>query len=400
MLSRSLLLLAFALPFVFSLGGGFGKLVATAFLREAEPIQNLIIGEINFYQKDSESPVTVVAFAAANDDWFVANDFYGIHVHEYGDITARDASLIGGHYVGLGIDQHHCPPELFRHGGDLGNFRVNNLHQINQWKQVDLLQCFNDTGSIIGRSIAITALEDPCMPVSSFGPIAAFGVIGIARKAKNVNVVPPVGSNILPSALAAYLTGSKLCFECYGFAYLWTGSGGELNFLARAVVPNSVAKANGFVLHQSGDITTKTGALMGSHFQNTNDSSHAIPPFDGHAGDLGNNQFYTTLGEDFIQIWTQKIVTTFSIEEAIGRSLAVYENYDHGSNCKNGALGGKLLFGVFGLPNPQNVFPSVPADRIVVPPLDYSDCNNLSAGNALVVSLSVLLSAMGYLLLQ
>lgn len=48
--------------------------------------------------------------------------FHGVHIHETGDCSARDASSAGGHYDPDG-NPHGLPP-LERHLGDLGNIGV------------------------------------------------------------------------------------------------------------------------------------------------------------------------------------------------------------------------------------------------------------------------------------
>jgi superoxide dismutase, Cu-Zn family len=48
---------------------------------------------------------------------------HGIHVHEKGDCSARDASSAGPHYNPTGA-RHGGPSTLERHGGDLGNITV------------------------------------------------------------------------------------------------------------------------------------------------------------------------------------------------------------------------------------------------------------------------------------
>lgn len=109
------------------------------------------------------------------------NSKHGIHIHQYGDISAPDGTAEGGHY-NPDNNPHACPPEKKRHMGDLGNIEADaNGHAM--YKRVDHYVKLEGRHSIIGHGMIIHAGEDDCtsQPTGAAGARVAQGVIGIAN---------------------------------------------------------------------------------------------------------------------------------------------------------------------------------------------------------------------------
>jgi Cu-Zn family superoxide dismutase len=107
---------------------------------------------------------------------------HGFHIHEWGDCSADDATLAGGHFNPDG-KPHAGPNDKNRHVGDLGNLEANE-DGIAHYQRVDNLLAFSGKHSIIGRSVIIHAGADDLnsQPSGSAGARVACGVIGITGK--------------------------------------------------------------------------------------------------------------------------------------------------------------------------------------------------------------------------
>ncbi len=105
---------------------------------------------------------------------------HGIHVHEFGDISAEDASSAGGHYNPKDV-KHSLVDSSERHLGDLGNLQADaqgnaslNLSLSNR------LLCHKK--SVIGRAVIIHEKEDDGgQPTGNAGARIGAGVIGVAK---------------------------------------------------------------------------------------------------------------------------------------------------------------------------------------------------------------------------
>jgi Cu-Zn family superoxide dismutase len=107
---------------------------------------------------------------------------HGIHIHEFGDCSAPDATTAGGHF---NPDQkpHGAPTDQDRHVGDLGNLTAN-AEGVAHFEWLDPLLSFSGPHSILGRAVIIREKEDDLksQPAGEAGERLACGVIGIAQK--------------------------------------------------------------------------------------------------------------------------------------------------------------------------------------------------------------------------
>jgi superoxide dismutase, Cu-Zn family len=109
------------------------------------------------------------------------NSKHGIHIHEFGDCTAPDASSAGGHFNPFN-EQHGPQDAEVRHAGDFGNLESDGGGRA-KIDFVDYKISFHGTGSIIGKAVIVHTGEDDLtsQPTGESGARAACGIIGIAR---------------------------------------------------------------------------------------------------------------------------------------------------------------------------------------------------------------------------
>lgn len=103
---------------------------------------------------------------------------HGFHIHEYGDLRARDGKSAGGHYSPEG-HPHGGPEDQKHHAGDLGNITANK----DGVAKVDIIAKDLKLHFLIGRSIVVHAGMDDLssQPSGDAGPRASLGVIGFAN---------------------------------------------------------------------------------------------------------------------------------------------------------------------------------------------------------------------------
>ncbi len=131
---------------------------------------NKVSGEIRFITIDKG--VRVVA--QIKD---LSPGYHGIHIHEFGDCSAPDASSAGGHFNPEG-NIHAGPEDLPRHIGDLGNVFADR-HGNAYYDRVDFSLSLSGSESIIGKSVIIHEKRDDYVsqPTGNAGPRIACGVI-------------------------------------------------------------------------------------------------------------------------------------------------------------------------------------------------------------------------------
>lgn len=107
---------------------------------------------------------------------------HGLHIHEYGDCTAADATSAGGHYAPYG-NPHGAPWSSERHMGDLGNI-VADEDGVAAMERVDEVLRLSGPHSIVGRAVVVHAGADDygTQPSGAAGPRVACGVIGLAER--------------------------------------------------------------------------------------------------------------------------------------------------------------------------------------------------------------------------
>ncbi len=139
-----------------------------------------------------ESEVRGVArFVATEDgvrvtvraDGLMPGQQHGMHIHEFGDCTAEDATSAGDHFDP--DDRPHGPPdapEPQRHVGDLGNLQADEEGR-GRYDRVDEVLALEGAHDIVGRSVIVHEGRDDLetQPTGDAGARLACGVIGVAE---------------------------------------------------------------------------------------------------------------------------------------------------------------------------------------------------------------------------
>ncbi len=102
---------------------------------------------------------------------------HGIHVHEFGDCSAPDASSAGEHFNPTN-DDHGAPDDSVRHVGDFGNLEAGQDSTAN-YSHVDSLITLSGMNSIVGKAVVVHAGADDLesQPSGDSGARVACGVI-------------------------------------------------------------------------------------------------------------------------------------------------------------------------------------------------------------------------------
>lgn len=129
-----------------------------------------------------------VRFIEAGDGVMVIARFQGLepgsthalHVHEYGDITAEDASSAGAHY-NPDDHPHALPTTKSRHAGDLGNVVADEDGTVEHVITVQNLSVAGLENPVIGRAVVLHAGPDTGRGTAGeAGQRIASGVIGVS----------------------------------------------------------------------------------------------------------------------------------------------------------------------------------------------------------------------------
>jgi len=135
---------------------------------EGSPVR----GMVTFVRKGGATLVN------ANITGFKPNSTHGMHIHENGDCSARDASSAGAHFNPTSAE-HGAPTAAKHHGGDLGNVTADSKGQV--YTSFEITDGAFGTGpdSIIGRALVVHADKDDLtsQPGGNAGARAACGVI-------------------------------------------------------------------------------------------------------------------------------------------------------------------------------------------------------------------------------
>jgi len=106
---------------------------------------------------------------------------HAIHVHEYGDCSALDATSAGGHYNPEGFP-HALPPTPQRHAGDLGNLEADADGNAHYELTVHNASVDGTKNPVLGRGVIVHEKpDDGGQPTGNAGGRVACGVIGIAK---------------------------------------------------------------------------------------------------------------------------------------------------------------------------------------------------------------------------
>jgi Cu-Zn family superoxide dismutase len=133
---------------------------------------NSVHGVVTFVRANGAALVNV------NMTGFKPNSVHGIHVHESGDCTARNASSAGGHFDPAS-SQHGGPSGQRRHGGDLGNVVADSNGEIYATFPVEGFDFGSGPASIIGRGVVVHVDRDDLIsqPAGNSGTRIACGLI-------------------------------------------------------------------------------------------------------------------------------------------------------------------------------------------------------------------------------
>jgi len=136
--------------------------------------ESQVSGEIEFRKNGDEVRVT-------GEVRGLAPGKHGFHVHQYGDLTDREAGKSAGDHYNPTGKPHARPEERPRHVGDLGNI-VANEEGVATIEITDPVIRLNGAHSIIGRGLVVHAGADEfTQPSGDAGGRVALGVIGIAE---------------------------------------------------------------------------------------------------------------------------------------------------------------------------------------------------------------------------
>jgi len=129
------------------------------------------------FSETADGKVKVVA----DLEGLTPNQKHGIHVHEFGDCTAADATSAGGHYNPAGT-AHALPPTKPRHAGDLGNLQADANGKAHFEMTADTISIAGGQHPIIGRGLIVHEKADTgAQPSGDAGSRFGCGVIGIAN---------------------------------------------------------------------------------------------------------------------------------------------------------------------------------------------------------------------------
>lgn len=117
----------------------------------------------------------------ANVEGLEPGQKHAIHIHQYGDCTAPDATSAGGHYNPEG-HAHGLPATEQRHAGDLGNLEADQNGKAHYELVVKNISIAGHHNPILGRAVIVHAKADTGgQPTGNAGSRIACGVIGIAN---------------------------------------------------------------------------------------------------------------------------------------------------------------------------------------------------------------------------
>jgi Cu-Zn family superoxide dismutase len=208
-------------------GGGNTFTSAVCIVAPSGPTSQNVNGWVRFDQATAAGPTTVTAMITG----FTKDSIHGLHIHQWGDMSALDSTSAGPHYTGVTYDatQTHSIPTsgLAKHVGDLGNIYHYDANGVAYFKGTfDNFGLYGSTNNIIGRAIIVHANPDDCtQPYGNAGARSGVCVIGPANPtllaakviptdvptAQDVNACPLVttsiytsfGSMLIPSVVSS-----------------------------------------------------------------------------------------------------------------------------------------------------------------------------------------------------
>jgi Cu-Zn family superoxide dismutase len=159
-------------------GGNMANKVAVAQVKPSQaattqPVNNNVSGTVTFTQTAPDTVVVMVDLTG-----FEPNSKHGFHIHDKGDLSARDLSSAGGHFNPAG-HKHGGPDSTMSHAGDLGNITANADGNVKTEITAHGIALDKSNMGIIGRSVIVHAKEDDLKtdPAGNSGARVAGGVI-------------------------------------------------------------------------------------------------------------------------------------------------------------------------------------------------------------------------------
>lgn len=138
--------------------------------------QARVLGEVRFHQMGDKVRIT------GRLEGLEPKSVHGFHIHQYGDLTARDGTSAGGHFSPQG-HPHAGPDAKKHHAGDLGNVTADENGVVMIDKTVDFITLSTGNSAVIGRSVVLHGGKDDLssQPSGAAGPRIGVGVIGWAN---------------------------------------------------------------------------------------------------------------------------------------------------------------------------------------------------------------------------
>jgi Cu-Zn family superoxide dismutase len=152
--------------------GVFSTPTAVAVAKMDPVAGSRVEGRVNIFQYDS------IVVVRVNFIGLEPNREYGLHIHEKGDCSGKDASATGGHFNPDGAP-HGRPGRGPHHAGDLPNVQTVAEGAIFYVYETRALSVTDGPASVVGRSAVLTRNPDDyqTQPDGKSGPPLACGFI-------------------------------------------------------------------------------------------------------------------------------------------------------------------------------------------------------------------------------
>lgn len=255
-----------------------------------------------------------------------ASATYGIHIHQYGDITTGATS--GGHLNPYGV-LHSCTDP--KHTGDMGNFQTDANGVLSAtYVNTNATLSLNAINSIVGLAIIIHDQADPCSG-SAFGNRIANAVVGVSQ-----------------GALSAQAQLIGLSNNNNGQAQFYVFPGGVLvHAVLNGLTPNT---RHGIHISQYGNILQPQGSFeVGGHFNPLNAVHGCLTSAHQHVGDLGNVQANGNGNVDTYIFTPFASLDQNSPAFIVGQALTITTGQDDCTTNPGGNSGAEAYAGVIGL---------------------------------------------------